>query len=797
MVVLDVICGIKEVVTLANEIYLYLQQTKQNDTVALDLYQTVHRMQVRVDQRHSENPQFTISDDILADNVRDLKKLENSIRDVVKGVHTRNFMRRFKANEIHEKLSAAVVDARSCVARLETYGLISDVKQEVRDGIQVLLTEFRSCGPALSQAFDPAMSKDLSIIRKLVEKLTLAQHSNYQNVDQPVGESVEHTNALSSIDIDALEADSIDLFAHVPSAVQPLVFKMSQSGTQPEKYRRLVHHIVKMWNGWSVAPTNIEYEQDEFGFPQVLGRGATAVTYSGLLKLKGGEQPSKLPVAIKQITLPANDIEKHSSSLLREVFLHLAFSHHCILKMYGMSWPGMFNIEVEGKVPQSKPGKKTVLRIIVEKMTHTLAAAQSEQLLDDMDEKRRVLGDVSSAITYLHSINIVHRDIKPENILVHFDGKTLIGHAKVSDFGSSRGIQNEKAKQTLQGTMMTGVAGTVFYQPPEVLLNMVRCRTTKAWDVWSYGILMCTVLAPADSNRFQVTMMNAQQLAKDRKIGQFAREWARRIEERRLRFLALWCLQDEAEMRPSMRVAYLHQQGLLAEDEMPQVILNQVDNEIDLDSPSEDLTWSCRTKACGWSRMPTNIIFDNQCEKEIECRWINYTGKEVRYSRLKPKHRSFQGTIVMHPWVIREKESRRFLLMTVGATRHFSMIVEKETITYLETEKEMEYSIENIEDDGQHMDCIGEYAKWSTQTIRTERNAPLFFENEMSRKIEVRWIGPNGKEVFYEVVQPNTTFEVSTFATHPWVVRDKETRRFMLMVIGRAEKLVVRFQSQV
>jgi serine/threonine kinase 32 len=47
--------------------------------------------------------------------------------------------------------------------------------------------------------------------------------------------------------------------------------------------------------------------------------------------------------------------------------------------------------------------------------------------------------ELASAITYMHSMNIVHRDIKPENILVNEDG-----HLLVTDFNLSANISIRK-----------------------------------------------------------------------------------------------------------------------------------------------------------------------------------------------------------------------------------------------------------------------------------------------------------------------------------------------------------------
>ena len=48
-------------------------------------------------------------------------------------------------------------------------------------------------------------------------------------------------------------------------------------------------------------------------------------------------------------------------------------------------------------------------------------------------ERRRILDEILSAMSYWHSFQIVHRDLKPENVMITRNGS----HVKVIDFGLS------------------------------------------------------------------------------------------------------------------------------------------------------------------------------------------------------------------------------------------------------------------------------------------------------------------------------------------------------------------------
>jgi serine/threonine protein kinase len=71
-------------------------------------------------------------------------------------------------------------------------------------------------------------------------------------------------------------------------------------------------------------------------------------------------------------------------------------------------------------------------------------------------EIKRILVDVSKALSYAHKKEIVHRDIKPDNIM--FDEH---GHAVVTDFGIAKAVSGGK----LTGTGMS--IGTPHYMSPE------------------------------------------------------------------------------------------------------------------------------------------------------------------------------------------------------------------------------------------------------------------------------------------------------------------------------------------
>ena len=169
--------------------------------------------------------------------------------------------------------------------------------------------------------------------------------------------------------------------------------------------------------------------------------------------------------------------------------------------------------------------------------------------------------DITLALSFLHSNNIVHRDLSSNNVL-------LIGsmRAKVTDFGMAR-----LSDLNLQATHFTNTMcpGTDVYMPPEAIRD--KPVYTDKIDCFSFGVITVQILTrqfPNPGDRFQRVELNhpdiptGQLLVQVLEVNRRQNHISKVDPDHPLLPVALNCLKDKDNERPSAyqickRVAHL------------------------------------------------------------------------------------------------------------------------------------------------------------------------------------------------------------------------------------------------
>ena len=274
----------------------------------------------------------------------------------------------------------------------------------------------------------------------------------------------------------------------------------------------------------------------------------------------GNATGKKTKVAVKELKHIPNeeDSDQRLGLFIRELYLQMDLRHPCIVHVFGGFLSGFKNDfdDIGNRDASSEDGEEEEEdelhisyikpHIVMERMSLNLRDAMKSADFKDWTLRRRILKDVADGLAHLHSRGIVHRDVKPENVLLRKVKGTIVGRAKLGDFGVSRKIHDAGVKSTCARTLT--VAGTYLYMPPEVLRDTKRCVSRKSWDVWSFGVLACELGVPGCFN----DILSAGSYSEFMDTQNLVMGIANSIEDNTVRDVVLDCLQLDRDLRPSM-----------------------------------------------------------------------------------------------------------------------------------------------------------------------------------------------------------------------------------------------------
>ncbi|GMN47016.1 hypothetical protein TIFTF001_016196 [Ficus carica] len=289
--------------------------------------------------------------------------------------------------------------------------------------------------------------------------------------------------------------------------------------------------------GTDVSLRSFTYEELEKmtdGFKEEIGRGSFGTVYKGTIL------NSQKEVAVKKLEKVLEEGEREFQNEMRAI----GRTHHKnLVRLLGYCYEGPNRL------------------LVYEYMSNGSLADMlfNPENKPCWEERLGITCGIARGILYLHEecvTQIIHCDIKPQNILMD-----EYRRAKISDFGLAKLLKPDQTKT------YTGIRGTRGYVAPEWHRNLPI--TTKA-DVYSFGIVMLEIICCRKNLSWGLSEEEAvlEDWAYDcfqngelpKLVG--SEEVDKRQLERMVK-VAIWCIQEEPSMRPSMNKVLLMLEGTI------------------------------------------------------------------------------------------------------------------------------------------------------------------------------------------------------------------------------------------
>ncbi|KAK3439465.1 hypothetical protein EUGRSUZ_C04329 [Eucalyptus grandis] len=271
-----------------------------------------------------------------------------------------------------------------------------------------------------------------------------------------------------------------------------------------------------------------ELQEATKGFKEELGRGSFGIVYKGVL----GSEDTNL-VAVKVLATRTGESEKEFE---REVSAIGQTNHKNLVQLLGLCNEGQHRL------------------LVYEFMSNgTLADFLFGASKPSWYRRIEIACDVARGLSYLHedcTRHIIHCDVKPQNILL--DGSLT---AKISDLGLAKLLMANQTRTT------TGVRGTRGYLALEWFRNM---PISSKVDVYSFGILLVELICcrknyePEAKIEAQIVLVDwVYDCYHDESIFELVESDEEALSDikrvKRFVMTALWCIQEDPALRPTMK----------------------------------------------------------------------------------------------------------------------------------------------------------------------------------------------------------------------------------------------------
>nr|VDC74889.1 unnamed protein product [Brassica rapa] len=273
----------------------------------------------------------------------------------------------------------------------------------------------------------------------------------------------------------------------------------------------------------------IEAATDKFSETNKLGQGGFGQVYKGTF-------PSGIQVAVKRLSKTSGQGEREFEN---EVVVVAKLQHRNLVRLLGFCLTGEEKILIYEFVPNKS-------------LDYFLFDTTMQNQLD-WTIRYKIIKGIARGIVYLHQdsrLTIIHRDLKAGNILLDADM-----NPKVADFGMARIFGMDQTEANTKR-----IVGTYGYMSPEYAMYG---QFSMKSDVYSFGVLVLEIISgKKNSSLYQIhgstgnlvtyawrLWSNGSQLEL---MDASFRDSYQKEEVTRCIHIALLCVQEEAEDRPTM-----------------------------------------------------------------------------------------------------------------------------------------------------------------------------------------------------------------------------------------------------
>ncbi|KAH8928133.1 Pkinase-domain-containing protein [Atractiella rhizophila] len=247
----------------------------------------------------------------------------------------------------------------------------------------------------------------------------------------------------------------------------------------------------------------------KYEIEEEIGKGSFATVYRGRAKNSSRSQTQTQPIAIKSV-IRSKLTSKLLENLESEIEILKGISHtnivelidivktesHIYLMMFYCSM-GDLSLYIPKRHANPEAQKREMSLGLGKEYPNPPDGGLNEMVVRDF------CGQLTEAMKFLFSRNIIHRDIKPQNLLLHprslpsspsspqsssSPSRPQIPYLKVADFGFARWLPSQSLAETL--------CGSPLYMAPEILRYEKYGASADLWSVGAVIYEMCVGRAP-------------------------------------------------------------------------------------------------------------------------------------------------------------------------------------------------------------------------------------------------------------------------------------------------------------